>query len=92
MHAACTVSQAVMSFQRDPAAMIIDPDQITSLVLKGHRHTEIPYILPDKGTGSVVGLKVSPEHSCPHSHLVGGKPGQSHIYRLLQYFRLDLLL
>ena len=58
IHAAAPVAQAVMRFQGDTAAVIIDPQKIAVIRLKGHGHTEVADILLHKRPGPAVGLQI----------------------------------
>ena len=60
-HAAGAVAEAVVGFQRDAPVVVVDPDKITIVTLKGHRHTGVLDILQDVGAGSVIGLQIPPE-------------------------------
>ncbi len=84
IHAAAPVAQAVMRFQGDTAAVIIDPQKIAVIRLKGHGHTEIPHVLLDEGAGPVVWFQIAPEESFADGGFVGGEALQGGINGLLE--------
>ena len=88
---AVTVGKGMEHFQGYLVMVIVYPDQIPVIGLKGHRHTGIHNVRLDEGPGSVIGLQISPKQPFSQCHLEGRETGQCQVHGFLQKGRVPLL-